>query len=135
MAAGFEQMYRFLQARRAELLGPQGPLRNWSGLRFVFRATRYTVRCSSACILPAASAMAWTRASNWSCFTRPLLYAQERPSSWPILADERRSLLQGDIPMFQYAAEGDGLILEGGGLVPQFFRDPGFLRSKGVSEH
>ncbi len=42
-------------------------------------------------------------------FTRPLLYAEDRPSTWPILADERRSLLQGDIPLFQYAAEGDSL--------------------------
>ncbi len=37
IAAGFEQMYCFLQARRDELLRPNGPLRNWSGLRFVFR--------------------------------------------------------------------------------------------------
>ena len=48
------------------------------------------------------------------------------PSSWPILADERRSLLQGDIPLFHYAAEGDGLLLEGGGSIPQFFRESGF---------
>ncbi len=59
-------------------------------------------------------------------FTRPLLYAEDCPSSWPILKDERRSLLQGDIPLFQYAAEGDGLMLEGGGSIPQFFRESGF---------
>ena len=59
-------------------------------------------------------------------FTRPLLYAEDRPSTWPILADERRSLLQGDIPLFQYAAEGDSLVLEGGGSIPQFFRESGF---------
>ena len=59
-------------------------------------------------------------------FSRPLLYAEERPFNYPILADERRSLLQGDIPIFHYAAESDSLLLEGGGLIPQFFRESGF---------
>jgi type 2 lantibiotic biosynthesis protein LanM len=59
-------------------------------------------------------------------FSRPLLYAEDRLFNWPILADERRSLLQGDIPIFHYAAEGDCLLLEGGGSIPQFFRESGF---------
>ena len=59
-------------------------------------------------------------------FSRPLLYGEDRPFHWPILADERRSLLQGDVPLFHYAAEGDALFLEGGGLIPQFFRESGF---------
>jgi DNA-binding transcriptional LysR family regulator len=61
-------------------------------------------------------------------FSRPLLYTEDRPNSWPILADERRSLLQGDIPLFHYAAEGDALFLEEGALIPQFFRESGFSR-------
>ncbi len=126
MAAGFEQMYRFLQARRAELLGPQGPLRSWSGLRFVFRATQIYGSMLKRLYSPRCLRHGMDASIELELFTRPLLYAQDRPSSWPILADERRSLLQGDIPMFQYAAEGDGLMLEGGGLVPQFFRGSGF---------
>ena len=48
---GFERMYRFLQARGTELLGPQGPLRNWSGLRFVFRATAIYAFDAEAAVL------------------------------------------------------------------------------------
>jgi type 2 lantibiotic biosynthesis protein LanM len=126
MAAGFEQMYRFLQARRAELLGPQGPLRNWSGLRFVFRDTAIYASMLKRLFPPRCLRDGVDASIELELFTRPLLYAEDRPFSWPILADERRSLLQGDIPLLQYAAEGDSLMLEGGGSIPQFFRESGF---------
>ena len=126
IAAGFEQMYRFLQERGCELLGSTGLVRNWSGLRFVFRDTAIYGSMlkrlfSSRCLGDGMDA-----SIELELFSRPLLYAQDRPSSWPVLADERRSLLQGDIPMFQYAAEDDSLMLEGGGSIPQFFRESGF---------
>ena len=126
IAAGFEDLYRFLQARRTELLAPQGHFRNWSGLRYVFRNTAiygsmlkrlYYSRCLRDGI---------DASIELELFSRPLLYAEERPFNYPILADERRSLLQGDIPIFHYAAESDSLLLEGGGLIPQFFRESGF---------
>jgi type 2 lantibiotic biosynthesis protein LanM len=128
MAAGFEQMYRFLQARRSELLGPNGPLRNWAGLRFVFRATQIYGSMLKRLYSPRCLRDGMDASIELELFSRPLLYAEDCPFNWPILADERRSLLQGDIPLFQYAVEGDGLILEGGGLVPQFFRESGFFQ-------
>jgi type 2 lantibiotic biosynthesis protein LanM len=129
MAAGFEPMYRFLHARRPELLAPQGPLRHWGLLRFMFRATAIYGSMLKRLFSPRCLRHGMDASIELELFSRPLLYAKERPFNWPILADERRSLLQGDIPIFHYAAEGDGLSLEGGGLVPQFFRE-----SKGVSE-
>ncbi len=126
MAAGFEQMYGFLQARRAELLGPNSPLRNWRGLRFVFRDTAIYGSMLKRLFSPRCLRDGVDASIELELLTRPLLYAEDRPSSWPILADERTSLLQGDIPLFQYAAEGDSLILEGGGSIPEFFRESGF---------
>ncbi len=126
IAAGFEQMYRFLQTRGTELLGPNGPLRNWSGLRFMFRATATYGSMLKRLYSPRCLRDGMDASIELELFTRPLLYAEDRPFSWPILADERRSLLQGDIPMFQYAAEGDGLMLEGGRSIPQFLRESGF---------
>ena len=126
MAAGFEQMYRFLQAHGAEIVGPNGPLRNWSGLRFVFRDTAIYGSMMKRLYSPRCLRDGMGASIELELFSRPLLYAEDRPPSWPILADERRSLLQGDIPLFQFAAEGDGLFLEGGGLIPQFFRESGF---------
>jgi type 2 lantibiotic biosynthesis protein LanM len=126
MAAGFEPMYRFLQARRAELLGPNGPLRNWSGLRFVFRATQIYGSMLKRLYSPRCLCHGMDASIELELFSRPLLYTEDRPFSWPILADERKSLLQGDIPMFQCAAEGDSLILEAGRSIPQFFWESGF---------
>jgi len=126
MAAGFEQMYRFLQARGPEMVGPNGLLRNWSGLRFVFRDTAIYGSMLKRLYSPRCLRHGMDASIELELFSRPLLYAQDRPPAWPILADERRSLLQGDIPLFHYAAEGDGLHLEGGGAIPEFFRESGF---------
>jgi len=126
MAAGFEQMYRFLQARGADMLNPQGPLRNWSGLRFVFRDTAIYGSMLKRLFSPRCLRNGMDASIELELFSRPLLYAEERPFNWPILADERRSLLQGDIPIFHYAAESDGLFFEDGGSIPQFFRATGF---------
>jgi type 2 lantibiotic biosynthesis protein LanM len=128
IAAGFEQMYRFLQARGAELPGPQGPLRNWRGLRFVFRDTATYGSMLKRLWSPRCLRDGMDASIELELFSRPLLYADERPFNWPILEDEHKSLLQMDIPIFHYAAEGDGLLLEGGGLIPQFFRESGFSR-------
>ena len=126
MVAGFEQMYSFLQARGAEMLGPQGPLRNWLGLRFLFRDTAIYASMLKRLLSPRCLRHGMDASIELELFSRPLLYAEERPFNWPILADERRSLLQGDIPLFHYAAESDDLFLEGGGSIPQFFRESGF---------
>ncbi len=126
MAAGFERMYRFLQAHDGELSGPQGRLRNWSGLRHVFRDTAIYGSMLKRLFSPRCLRHGMDASIELELLSRPLLYAEDRPASWPILADERRSLLQGDIPLFHYAAEGDGLLFEGGGLIPQFFRETGF---------
>ena len=126
MATGFEQMYRFLQARGPELLGHKGLLRNWTGLRFLFRDTATYGSMRKRLLSPRCLRDGMDASIELELFSRPLLYAEHRPSGWPILADERRSLLEGDIPLFHYAAEGDALLLEVGGSIPQFFRESGF---------
>ena len=126
IAAGFEQIYRILQALGPELLGQHSPLRNWLGLRFLFRDTAIYFAMRKRLTSPRLLRDGIDASIELELFTRPLLYAEERPTSWPILADERRSLLQGDIPIFHHAAEGDALLLEGGGRIPEFFRQCGF---------
>ncbi len=128
IAAGFEQMYRFLRVRERELLGPQGPLRNWGLLRYVFRATAIYGSMQKRLYSPRCLRDGMDASIELELFSRLLLYPGQRPASWPILADERRSLLQGDIPFFRYAAESDEMILEGGGSIPGFFRESGLSR-------
>jgi type 2 lantibiotic biosynthesis protein LanM len=130
IAAGFEPMYRFLRTRGPELLSSKGPLRNWSGLRFVFRPTAIYGSMLKRLYSPRLLCHGMDASIELELFTRPLLYGEDRPFNWPILADERRSLLQGDIPMFQYAAEGDGLMLEGGDFIAHFFRESGFSQAQ-----
>ena len=79
MAAGFEQMYRFLQARGAELLGPKGPLRNWSGLRFVFRDTAIYGSMLKRLYSPRCLRDGMDASIELELFSRPLLYAEDRP--------------------------------------------------------
>jgi len=126
IAAGFEKMYRFLQARRTELLGPSGPLRNWSGLRFVFRDTAIYGSVLKRLFSPSCLRDGMDASIELELFSRAFLHSEDRPFNWPILADERRSLLQMDIPVFRYVADGDSLLLESGGSIPQFFRRSGF---------
>ena len=99
MATGFEQMYRFLQARGPELLGPKGPLRNWSGLRYVFRDTAIYGSMRKRLFSPRCLRHGMDASIELELFSRPLLYAEDRPSGWPILEDERRSLLARRYPL------------------------------------
>ena len=110
------------------------PLRNWTGLRFLFRNTAVYFAMRKRLYSPRLLRDGMEASIELEMFSRPLLYAEERPGSWPILADERRSLLQGDIPMFHHAAESDALLLEGGDQVRNSFGNAGFLRSKSVSK-
>jgi type 2 lantibiotic biosynthesis protein LanM len=126
MAAGFEGLYRFLLVRGPELLGPKGPLRNWSGLRFVFRDTAIYASMLKGLFSPRCLRDGMDASIELERFARPLLYVQDRPLGWPILADERSSLLRGDVPLFHYAAEGDSLFLEHGASIAQFFEGSGF---------
>jgi type 2 lantibiotic biosynthesis protein LanM len=125
MADGFEHLYRFLLGRRAELLDPKSALRKWSDLRFVFRDTAIYGSMLKRLFTPRCLRHGMDASIELELFSRPLLYAEDQPPGWPILAGERRSLLEGDIPISHYAAESDALILEGGGLVPRFFRASG----------
>lgn len=126
LAGGFERMYRFLQARGPELLGAEGPLRPWSGLRFIFRATQIYASMLKQLFTPRCLRHGMDASIELELFTRPLLYAEERPIGWPILAAERRSLLQADIPIFLCRAESDALMLDGGSSIPHFFRESGW---------
>ena len=128
IAAGFEQMYRFLQARGAESLCPQGPLCNWSGLRYLFRDSGVYASMLKRLYSPRCLRHGMDASIELELLSRPLLYAPDRPTAWPILADERKSILQGDIPIFHHAADGEVLFLEGGGSIPQFLRESGFSR-------
>ncbi len=125
MAAGFEQLYRFLRARGPELLGSRRPFRDWSDLRFVFRDTAIYGSMLKRLFSPRCLRNGMDASIELELFTRALLAAEDRPIGWPILADERRSLLQLDIPIFHYEAESDGLFLEHGDSIPQFFRASG----------
>jgi type 2 lantibiotic biosynthesis protein LanM len=128
IATGFKTMYRFLQGRERELLGSQDRLRNWGVLRYVFRATAIYGSMLKRLFSPRCLRDGMDASIELELLCRLLVYAEHRPASWPILADERRSLLQGDVPMFQCAVESNGLMLEGGGLIPGFFRESGLSR-------
>jgi type 2 lantibiotic biosynthesis protein LanM len=128
IGAGFEQLYRFLQLRNAGLLAPDGPLHNWGMLRFVFRSTGIYGSMLKRLDAPRFLRHGMDASIELERLSRPLLHTTDRPANWPILADERRSLLQGDVPLFSYEAEKADLFLGSGGAIPQYFQASGLSR-------
>lgn len=128
---GFAAMYRFLQARREEILAPEGPLGNLAGLRgrLIFRPTRAYVRLRDRSVRAGACRDAAARGGELEALARVYLDApgaegSDIPATWPLLAAERRALEQGDIPIFH--ADLAGTVLEGpdGERIPRVIARP-----------
>ena len=57
---------------------------------------------------------------------RAFLVSEQTPASWPILAAERRALLQGDVPFFGARTDQAALLLEDGGRIEDYFAGPSY---------
>ena len=128
LIAGFQAMYRFLLARQPILLDDDGPLAPFRGrfVRFMFRATRIYTRLYGDALQPAALRDGVAQSLKAELLARALLCADQRPASWPLLAFERRSLLQGDVPYFGGRTDDTSLLLEDGTRIEGYFAEPSY---------
>ncbi|GFE80212.1 lanthionine synthetase [Steroidobacter agaridevorans] len=125
---GFTAMYRFLAARADDLLTAPSPLlalRN-RPVRFIFRRTR-----TYGAILEAATAPEHlTDGADFSIeldhLARAFLVAQDRPTAFPILRAEHRSMQQLDVPLFTASADADALTTGSPLPVHDYFRRSSF---------
>ncbi|ACC83386.1 type 2 lanthipeptide synthetase LanM family protein [Nostoc punctiforme] len=128
IAAGFEQMYRFLMDNKDMLFQPKSPLTvmGKQQVRFVFRPTRvYSV------ILQKIWASDYLKdgidysieLERLSC---AFLVAQEKPNAWHILSAELRAMEQLDIPFFTANAASDELSVSDDLSIPHYFKQPSY---------
>lgn len=120
---GFEGTYRFLVARREELLTAGSPL---EGLRRI--PVRFLLRDTSVYLGILRRSFAPERlrdAADWSIelesVKRALHLWQTRPSFVPLLAAEARSMSALNVPYFSTVANVTSLQLDHGGQVADFF--------------
>ena len=128
LVAGFQAMYRFMLARQPILLGDDGPLAPFRGrfVRFMFRATRIYTRLYGDTLQPAALRDGIAQSLKVEQLAQAFGGADQRPSSWPLLACERRALLQGDVPYFGGRTDDTSLLLEDGSSIEGYFAEPSY---------
>jgi type 2 lantibiotic biosynthesis protein LanM len=126
LEAGFSDMYRFLMARREDLLAPGGPLAALGDerVRFVFRATRvyFAVQRQMLGHLFVSDGADWSigldklgrAAMPQSVQSRGI---GKKSVFWPLFQAERQAMEQGDIPYFAAPAGSDALPLPSGSVT------------------
>jgi len=99
---GFEQIYRFLMHKRADLSDPEGILAAFQDkqIRFVFRATQIYFTLSQQ----ARQIRNLQDGADYSLYLERLarahLQVEDKPSCFPLLNAEREALTDLDIPFF-----------------------------------
>lgn len=108
VVAGFETTYRFLLARRHELLAPGGPLAPFTAIatRVLLRPSQEYWRVLQLGSLPRNQRSGLLGSWLAEALLAPAADAEERPAAWPLVAAERQALERGDVPRFVVSTTG-----------------------------
>jgi len=125
--AGFREMYKFIVSHRQALLAGRGPLSAFKSqpVRFVLRPTMSYWAALKASLEPQTLRSGIDRAIALDILSRPLAASAEKPEIWPVVAMERASLEQMDIPRLVSQTDSVDLII-GTCRIPGYFRRPSF---------
>ncbi|MBW4422320.1 MAG: type 2 lantipeptide synthetase LanM family protein [Myxacorys californica WJT36-NPBG1] len=128
IVAGFEQMYRFLVAHREVLLSPNSPLTAMQNqqVRFVFRATRIYTLILQKTLSPDHLKHGVDFSIQLDHLSRAFIVAQEKPSAFPVLSAELRSMEQLDVPFFTASAVIDELKVGCFPPIQNYFKRSGY---------
>lgn len=126
IAAGFEQMYRFLLINKDRLLAKESPLAAMQDqqIRFIFRATRIYGTILQNAWTPDYLKHGVDYSIELDRLSYAFLVAQNKPQAWYILSAELRAMEQLDIPVFTASAASDELIV--GQAIPHYFRQSSY---------
>lgn len=102
LAFGFAETYRFLLGHRSEILEPGGPLARFAGrgTRVLFRPSDQYGALLYVLAAPRHQRLGVERSLALESLNRVFSRESARPRLWPLVADERRSLEELDIPRF-----------------------------------
>jgi lantibiotic modifying enzyme len=125
--SGFESAYRFLAARRDAIAASDGPLGAFARCRtrVIPRPTDQYAMLASALLGPKYQADGARRSAAIDILARPFRQAVERPSVWPLLVEERRSLDALDVPYFWVPSGGTDVMADDRVVLPDYFTDSG----------
>jgi type 2 lantibiotic biosynthesis protein LanM len=128
IAAGFEQMYRFLIANKDRLLAPDSPLAIMQDqqVRFIFRATRIYATILQNAWAPDYLKHGVDYSIELDRLSYAFLVAQDKPSAWPILSTELRAMEGLDIPCFTASAASNQLSVGINQAIQHYFRQPSY---------
>lgn len=117
---GFAEAYRFLLARRQELLAPAGALAalGRERTRVLFRPSDQYGAMLYLLASPRYQRSGLARSLAIERLNRVFVREQSRPRLWPLVADEQRSLEALDVPRFALPADSTVLTTEAGESLP-----------------
>lgn len=124
---GFERAYRFLLAHRDALLSPSGPLAVFAerDTRVLFRPSQHYGSVQYALAAPQYQASGVMRSCALDTLNRIFNLDETRPSLWPVVDDERRSLDALDLPRYVARVDGTGVRSIRGPIDVPFYRRSG----------
>jgi type 2 lantibiotic biosynthesis protein LanM len=128
IAAGFEQMYRFLMANKNGLLAPESPLAALQNqqVRFIFRATRIYGTILQNTWAPNYLKHGADYSIELDRLSCAFLVAQDKPNTLPILSAELRAMEQLDIPFFTASAASDEFSVSGCISIRHYFKQSSY---------
>jgi type 2 lantibiotic biosynthesis protein LanM len=120
IADGFAATLRWLIAERDRMLAPGGPLHALAELRvrFIFRATAQYLMIMKGSRVPHLLRDGADRSIHLEPIAAPLLFAEQRPLGWPLVALERGAMEIEDCPYFTAEARSASIDDPRGGALP-----------------
>ena len=131
LISGFEAMYDFVIAHRAELLGEGGPVEKLASqhVRVIFRDTSLYARLLRSAPHPRQVKSGMAQSIHLEQMARGYRTADgSKPFNWPMLAAERQAMARLDVPYFVTQADSDALVLPNGERVESCFGEPSVAR-------
>jgi type 2 lantibiotic biosynthesis protein LanM len=127
VASGFEKMYRFLLARRDEILAPDGPLSGFKGrrVRMIYRDTALYMTLLDQALAPECLTSGVERGLVFEILARTFHGDAVPKGLFRVLNAEVRAMEQLDVPFFTITTDSEGFLPDGAHNVPGFFRRSG----------
>jgi len=127
LISGFAQLYQLVLEQRDELLAAHGPLAAFADqqVRYILRFTKTYDATIRRALAPTYLRDGADYGIELDIINGPLLYEEQLPAYWSVVAVERQALEQQDIPIFSTRADQDRLDIAGQTLE-RFFARPAY---------
>ena len=129
LIAGFTEMYRWVLARRGELLAADGPLERGGlkrqRLRYLLRHTKVYFSLLKNSAQPDRLRDGAAAAIHFDVLARAFLGDERPPAAWPVVAFETAGLMLLDVPFFHAMADSRALHPGTEPPIPDFFLESG----------